>query len=201
MSTGTLGTQVGVRTGTGLSTGTVSIGTVGTQGEVRTGTQSMAAYLGAVRTGTVGTQGGVRTGTESLAETTFSAFPQSPTSLASQSSFTPVSVDDAAHHSALQRLYSLPEASRLLNSDFLLFNGVVTAREIDMLAEFDVISTSSNQQWFQRHSEIVQDVMLRIAFDDSYVPMIYLCVVALVFIIPEDETAYNEFQQRRIYVN
>jgi hypothetical protein len=40
-----------------------------------------------------------------------------------------------------------------------------------MLAEFDVISTGNNQHWFQRHSEIVQDVMLRIAFDNSYVPM------------------------------
>ena len=106
--------------------------------EVRTST--------GVRTGTVGTQGGVRTGTESLAETTFSAFPQSPTSPASRSSFTPVSVNDAAHHSALQRLSSLPEASRLFNSDFLLFTGVITAREVDMLVEFDVIRTGSNQQ-------------------------------------------------------
>ena len=70
-----------------------------------------------------------------------------------------------------------------------------------MLVEFDVISTGSNQKLFQRHSEIVQDVMLRIAFDDSYVPMIYLCAVALVFIIPEDETAYNEFQRRGIYAD
>ena len=74
VSTGTLGTQVEVRTSTGVRTGTGSTGTVGTQGGVRTGTQSQEAYLGAVRTGTVGTQGGVRTSTESLAETTFRHF-------------------------------------------------------------------------------------------------------------------------------
>ena len=135
-----------------------------TQGGVRTGSV-VRTRTGS--TGTVGTQEGVRTGTESLAETTYSAFPQSPTSPASRSSFTPVSVNDAAHQSALQRLYLLPEASRLLNSDFLLFTGVVTARQIDMLAEFDVVSTGSNQQWFQRHSEIVQDVMLRINYSFS----------------------------------
>jgi len=43
--------------------------------------------------------------------------------------------------------------------------------------------------------------MLRIAFDDSYIPMIYLCAVALVFLIPEDETAYTEFQRRGIYAD
>lgn len=31
--------------------------------------------------------------------------------------------------------------------------------------------------------------------------MIYLCAVALLFVMPEDDTAYNEFQRRRIYAD
>ena len=75
----------------------------------------------------------------------------------------------------------------------------MTAQDIDMLAEFDVIRTGSNQQWFERHSEIVQDVLLRIAFDTSRVPSIYMCAVSMLFLIPEDDGVYSEFQQWSIH--